>query len=53
MGEQQATADASGFVKLGTDDKLSGKNVRPVGKTDAGGLAVDVSGLSAYEIAKA
>ena len=53
VNNKQATADASGFVKLGTDDKLSGKNVRPVGKTDAGGLAVDVSGLSAYEIAKA
>lgn len=53
VNNKQATADTSGFVKLGTDDKLSGKNVRPVGKTDAGGLAVDVSGLSAYEIAKA
>jgi hypothetical protein len=53
VNNKQATADASGFVKLGTDAPISGKNVRPVGKTDAGGLAVDVSGLSAYEIAKA
>lgn len=53
VNNKQATADASGFVKLGTDEPISGKNIRPVGKTDAGGLAVDVSGLSAYEIAKA
>ena len=53
VNNKQATADTSGFVKLGTDAPISGKNVRPVGKTDAGGLAVDVSGLSAYEIAKA
>ena len=53
VNNKQATADASGFVKLGTDAPISGKNIRPVGKTDAGGLAVDVSGLSAYEIAKA
>ena len=53
VNNKQATTDTSGFVKLGTDELISGKNVRPVGKTDAGGLAVDVSGLSAYEIAKA
>jgi len=48
---KQATAEAAGFVMLGTDDTVSGKHVRLVGKTGDGGLAVDVSGLSAYEIA--
>ena len=52
VNNKQATASVAGFVMLGTNDKLSGKNVRPVGKNEAGGLAVDVSGLSAYEIAK-
>ncbi len=51
VNSKQATADAAGFVMLGTADTVSGKNVRPVGKTEDGGLAVDVSGLTAYEIA--
>ena len=51
VNSKQATADAAGFVMLGTADTVSGKNVRPVGKTENGGLAVDVSGLTAYEIA--
>ena len=38
---------------LGTNEPISGKNVRPVGKTSSGGLAVDVSGMSAYEVAVA
>ena len=50
---KQATADTAGFVILGTGETISGRNVRPVGRNEAGGLAVDVSGLSAYEIAKA
>lgn len=49
----KATSAIAGIVILGTDETLSGKNVRPVGKTDDGGMAVDVSGLSAYEIAVA
>ena len=53
VNNKQATADTAGFVILGTDETISGRNVRPVGKNDAGGLTVDVSGLSAYEIAKA
>ena len=53
VNSKQATADAAGFVMLGTDEPVSGKNVRPVGKTSSGGLAVDVSGLSAYDIAVA
>ena len=53
VNSKQATADAAGFVMLGTDEPISGKHVRPVGKNDAGGMAVDVSGLSAYEIAVA
>ena len=36
---------------LGTDEPISGKNIRPVGKTSSGGLAVDVSGMSAYDVA--
>lgn len=52
VNSKQATADTTGFVMLGTDETLSGKTVRPVGKTESGGLAVDVSGLSAYDIAK-
>ena len=50
---KQATADTAGFVILGTDETISGKQVRPVGKAASGGLAVDVSGASAYEIAVA
>ena len=50
---KQATADTAGFVILGTDETISGKQVRPVGKAANGGLAVDVSGASAYEIAVA
>lgn len=53
VNSKQATADAAGFVMLGTDEPVSGKNVRPVGKSSSGGLAVDVSGLSAYDIAVA
>lgn len=53
VNSKHATAEAAGFVMLGTDDTISGKNVRPVGKTNDGGMAVDVSGLSAYEIAVA
>ena len=52
VNSKQATADSSGFVMLGTDETISGKNARPVGKTESGGMAVDVSGLSAYDIAK-
>lgn len=51
VNSKQATADAAGFVLLGTDETISGKQVRPVGKAANGGLAVDVSGASAYEIA--
>lgn len=51
VNNKQATAEAAGFVMLGTDDTVSGKHVRPVGKAGDGGLAVDASGLSAYEIA--
>ena len=53
VNSKQATADVAGFVMLGTDEPVSGKNVRPVGKSSSGGLAVDVSGLSAYDIAVA
>ena len=53
VNSKQATADAAGFVMLGTDEPVSGKNVRPVGKSSSGGLAVDVSGLSAYDVAVA
>ena len=53
VNSKQASADAAGFVLLGTDEPVSGKNVRPVGKSSSGGLAVDVSGLSAYEVAVA
>ena len=53
VNSKQATVDAAGFVMLGTDEPVSGKNVRPVGKSSSGGLAVDVSGLSAYDIAVA
>ena len=52
VNSKQAYSSIAGFVILGTDETISGKNARPVVKTDAGGLAVDVSGLSAYEIAK-
>ena len=51
VNSKQATADAAGFVMLGTNEPVSGKSVRPVGKSSSGGLAVDVSGLSAYDIA--
>jgi len=50
---KHATADTAGFVILGTDETISGKQVRPVGKDANGALAVDVSGASAYEIAVA
>ena len=53
VNSKQASADTSGFVMLGTDETISGKQVRPVGKAANGGLAVDVSGASAYEIAVA
>lgn len=53
VNSKQATADTSGFVMLGTDETIFGKQVRPVGKAANGGLAVDVSGASAYEIAVA
>ena len=53
VNSKQATADAAGFVMLGTDELISGKNARPVGKTSSGGLAVDVSGMSAYDVAVA
>ncbi len=52
VNSKQATADTAGFVMLGTDETISGKNARPVGKTESGVMAVDVSGLSAYDIAK-
>ena len=41
VNSKQATADAAGFVMLGTDEPVSGKNVRPVGKSSSGGLDVD------------
>ena len=53
VNSKQATADSAGFVMLGTDETISGKQVRPVGKAANGALAVDVSGASAYEIAVA
>ena len=53
VNSKQATADTAGFMMLGTDEPISGKNVRPIGKTSSGGLAVDVSGMSAYEVAVA
>ena len=53
VNSKQASVDAAGFVMLGTDEPVSGKNVRPVGKSSSGGLAVDVSGLSAYDVAVA
>lgn len=53
VNSKQATSNTAGFVMLGTDDSVSGKHVRPVGKNEDGGLAVDVSGMSAYEIAVA
>lgn len=53
VNSKQATADSAGFVMLGTDETISGKQVRPVGKDANGALAVDVSGASAYEIAVA
>ncbi len=53
VNSKQATADTAGFVILGTDETISGKQVRPVGKDANGALAVDVSGASAYEIAVA
>ena len=53
VNSKQATANSAGFVMLGTDETISGKQVRPVGKAANGGLAVDVSGASAYEIAVA
>lgn len=49
----KATSAIAGIVILGTDETLSGMNVRPVGKTKDGRMAVDVSGLSAYDIAVA
>ena len=52
VNSKQASVDTAGFVMLGTDETISGKNARPVGKTSSGGLAVDVSGLSAYDMAK-
>jgi len=51
VNSKQASADTAGFVMLGTDEPISGKNVRPVGKNSSGGLAVDVSGMSAYDVA--
>lgn len=41
VNSKQATADSSGFVMLGTDEPITGKNARPVGKTESGGMAVD------------
>ena len=52
VNSKQASVDTSGFVMLGTDETISGKNARPIGKTSSGSLAVDISGLSAYDIAK-
>ncbi len=49
----RATSDESGTVILGTDEVLSGLHVIPVGKDAQGRLAVDASGLSAYDIAVA
>ncbi len=45
VNSKQASADSSGFVMLGTDETISGKNARPIGKTSSGSLAVDVSVL--------
>lgn len=53
LAVSRASVDSRGAVKLGTSACLMGHNVRPVGESAEGGLAVDVSGLSAYEIAKA
>lgn len=53
VNSKQASVDTAGFVMLGTNEPISGKNVRPIGKTSSGGLAVDVSGMSAYEVAVA
>ncbi len=47
----RASEDEAGTVLLGTDEVLSGLHVIPVGKDAAGKLAVDASGLSAYDIA--
>ena len=47
----RATGREAGTVQLGTDATLSGLHVLPVGKDQAGKLAVDASGLSAYDIA--
>ncbi len=47
----RATSDEFGTVILGTDEVLSGLHVLPVGKDKEGKLAVDASGLSAYDIA--
>lgn len=52
VNSKQASVNTSGFVMLGTDETISGKNARPIGKTSSGSLAVDISGLSAYDIAK-
>ena len=51
VNSKQATAETAGFVMPGTDEPISGKNIRPVGKTSSGGLAVDVSGMSVYDVA--
>jgi len=47
-----ATASESGTVILGTDTPISGRNILPVGKDSSGKLAVNASGLSAFDSAK-
>ncbi len=49
----RATGSEAGTVILGTHETLSGLHVLPVGKDAAGKLAVDASGLSAYDLAVA
>ncbi len=47
----RATGSKAGTVILGTNDTLSGLHVLPIGKDAQGRLAVDASGLSAYDLA--
>ncbi len=47
----KATRTVAGTTLLGTDQVLSGLNILPVGRDGEGRLAVDASGLSAYDLA--
>ncbi len=47
----KATRSVDGTVLLGTDNVLNGLNVLPVGRDADGRLAVDASGMSAYDLA--